>query len=50
MFGENKTLVALWIHFQLIRESDIMTRYTETPQGKAEMERTYWQRRIGYLK
>ncbi len=44
-FGDNKTLVALWVYFQLIRESSIMSRYKETPSGKAEQERLYWERR-----
>ena len=48
MFGNNKTLVALWVHFQFIRESMIMTRYKETPKGRAELERMYWEGRVAY--
>ena len=48
MFGNNKTLVALWVHFQFIRESMTMTRYRETPKGIAEQERMYWEGRVAY--
>ena len=48
MFGDNKTLVALWVYFQFIRESMTMTRYRETPQGQAEQKRMYWAGRFAY--
>ena len=44
-FGDNKTLIALWVHFQFIRESMIISRYKDTTRGKAEQERLYWERR-----
>lgn len=50
MFGDNKTLVALWVYFQFIRESTIMTRYMETPQGQAEKERVRNQQQKDYIK
>lgn len=39
----------LWVYFQLIRESMIMSRYKDTPQGKAEAWRVYSERRWGHL-
>lgn len=48
IFGANKTLVALWVYFQCIRESMIMMRYKETPKGRAEQERMYWEGRVAY--
>ena len=48
MFGANKTLVALWVYFQCIRESMTLTRYRESPKGRAELERMYWEGRLVY--
>lgn len=50
MFGDNKVLVALWVHFQFIRESMVLTRYRETPQGQAEQDRVSRQQQKAYIR
>ena len=40
----------LWINFGFIRETMIRTRYMETPKGKAEQDRLYWQRREAFTR
>ena len=48
MFG-SKIPKLLWVYFQFIRESMIMSGYRETPQGQAEEWRVYSERRWGHL-
>ena len=45
-----KVLRALWFSFQWIRETQIKSRYRETPRGQAEKKRVYWEERTRYTR